>query len=81
MNLFIQRIFKPIFLIPGYIQGYLVHLLNLVTVLVMLRNIRNSEKADEIRKNANAYISQFKNKRHEDVISVLVLKKYFENTK
>ncbi|TLX77127.1 lipopolysaccharide biosynthesis protein [Labilibacter sediminis] len=42
--------------------------------------IQNPDKADKIRQNANKYVSQFKNKKREDLISVLVLKKYFEKT-
>lgn len=42
--------------------------------------IQNPNKADEIRENANKYVNQFKNKRQEDLISILVLKKYFEKT-
>lgn len=42
--------------------------------------IQNPQKADKIRQNANKYINQFKNKKREDLISVLVLKKYFEKT-
>ncbi|SMO58102.1 Glycosyltransferase involved in cell wall bisynthesis [Saccharicrinis carchari] len=42
--------------------------------------IRYPEKAEEIRINANKYVSQFKNKKREKLISVLVLEKYFEKT-
>lgn len=43
--------------------------------------IANPEKAKAIIKNAHDYIAQFKDKRKEDLISLLVLKKYFEKTK
>ena len=39
--------------------------------------INNKDKCLEIIKNANKYTSQFKNKKIEDIISLLVLKKYF----
>lgn len=42
--------------------------------------IQNPQKADEIRQNANKYVNQFKNKKREKLISILVLKKYFEYT-
>ena len=42
--------------------------------------IDHPEKAQEIVKNANDYIAQFKNKKTEDLISLLVLKKYFNKT-
>ena len=42
--------------------------------------ISNPEKCKEIIKNANQYISQFKNKKREDLISLLVLEKYFHLT-
>ncbi|MDG1805527.1 glycosyl transferase family 90 [Flavicella sp.] len=38
------------------------------------------EAAEEIIKNANAYTKQFQNKKREDLISILVLEKYFRNT-
>lgn len=40
----------------------------------------NSEKAQTIITNANKYVSQFKNKKREDLISLLVLNKYFRYT-
>ncbi len=43
--------------------------------------IQNPNKADEIRKNANEYVVQFKNKKREELISLLVLKKYFHLSK
>ena len=43
--------------------------------------IRHPEKAEEIRMNANVFVNQFKNNNREELISVLVLKKYFERTK
>ena len=42
--------------------------------------ISKPEKCKEIIKNANQYISQFKNKNREDLISLLVLEKYFHFT-
>ena len=42
--------------------------------------ISKPKKAKEIIKNANEYVMPFKNKRSEDLISLLVLKKYFEKT-
>jgi len=38
------------------------------------------EEAEKIIKNANDYTKQFKNKKREDLISILVLEKYFKNT-
>jgi len=38
------------------------------------------DEALKIIENAHQYISQFKNKKQEDLISLLVLKKYFEKT-
>ena len=38
-------------------------------------------EAKQIIKNANNYVHQFKNKEQEDIISLLVLKKYFEQSK
>ena len=42
--------------------------------------INNPKKAETIRKNANNFVGQFKNKKLEDLISLSVLKKYFEKT-
>ena len=42
--------------------------------------ITRPEECKEIIKNANQYISQFKNKNREDLISLLVLEKYFHFT-
>lgn len=42
--------------------------------------IKNPEKAEEIIKNANEYIEQFKDKRRERFIGLLVMQKYFERT-
>ena len=42
--------------------------------------IENTAEALEIVKNANEYIDQFRNKKREDVISLLVLDKYFRET-
>jgi len=39
--------------------------------------IQHPDKAKAIIKNANDYIAQFKNKKREDLISLLVLQKYF----
>jgi len=39
--------------------------------------IKNDNKAYEIIKNANKYIMQFQNKKREDLISLLILEKYF----
>jgi len=39
--------------------------------------IKNDSKAYEIVKNANKYIMQFQNKKREDLISLLILEKYF----
>lgn len=39
--------------------------------------IKNTDKAKEIIHNAHEYVKQFKNKKREDLISILVLKKYF----
>lgn len=42
--------------------------------------ICHSDKVLEIVKNANAYVNQFRNKKREDLISLLVLDKYFRET-
>ena len=42
--------------------------------------IENTDQAIEMVKNANDYVSQFRNKKQEDVISLLVLDKYFRET-
>ena len=42
--------------------------------------LKNPEKCKRIIKNANDYVEQFKNKRREDLISLLVLEKYFHFT-
>lgn len=42
--------------------------------------IEHPEEALEIIKHANEYTKQFQNKKREDLISLQVLKKYFENT-
>lgn len=42
--------------------------------------IENTVEALEIVKNANEYIDQFRSKKREDVISLLVLDKYFRET-
>ncbi len=42
--------------------------------------ITHLDEALAIIENAHNYIQQFKNKKQEDLISLLVLKKYFENT-
>ncbi len=40
--------------------------------------IKHPEKAQNIIFHANQYVDQFKNKKQEKLISLLVLKKYFE---
>jgi hypothetical protein len=40
----------------------------------------NTDKAISIIKNANKFVNQFRNKKHEDLISILVLDKYFKMT-
>jgi len=42
--------------------------------------INNTEAALQIIKNANAFVDQFKDKKREDLISLLVLEKYFYKT-
>jgi len=42
--------------------------------------IANPDKAEDIIRNAHEYVSQFKNKKREDIISILVLRKYFKQT-
>jgi len=42
--------------------------------------IQHTDQAIEIVKNANEYVRQFRNKKREDVISLLVLDKYFRET-
>lgn len=42
--------------------------------------LTNPDKAQAIIKNANAYCHQFQDKKREKLISLLVLKKYFERT-
>ena len=42
--------------------------------------IENPVEAEKIIKNANEYISQFKNKKREKIISLLVLQKYFSKS-
>jgi len=42
--------------------------------------IKNPEKCKTIIKNANDYVIQFKNNSREDLISLLVLEKYFHFT-
>ena len=42
--------------------------------------INHEEEALEIIKNAHEYVEPFKNKKREDIISLLVLKKYFFHT-
>lgn len=43
--------------------------------------IEHPDAAQEIVNHANEYVEQFKNKRQEKLISLLVLKKYFEHVK
>jgi hypothetical protein len=40
----------------------------------------NSQRALEIIRNANTYVNQFRNKQREDLLSLLVLEKYFYRT-
>lgn len=42
--------------------------------------ISNPQEANKIIQNAHAYVDQFKNKQQEDLISLLVLEKYFHKT-
>jgi hypothetical protein len=42
--------------------------------------IKNTKEAKAIINNANKHVAQFKNKLTEDLISLLVIKKYFEKT-
>jgi len=42
--------------------------------------IENTAEALEIVRNANEYVNQFRNKKREDLISLLVLDKYFRET-
>lgn len=42
--------------------------------------LKHPEKAQQISKNANEYVKQFKNKKREDLLSLLVLEKYFVKT-
>jgi len=42
--------------------------------------INHTDEAQKIIDNAHEYVKQFKNKKQEDLISLLVLKKYFEKT-
>ncbi len=42
--------------------------------------LNNKEEALKIIKNANEYVNQFKNKKREKIISLMVLKKYFDFT-
>lgn len=42
--------------------------------------IEHTDEANYILQNAHRYIEQFKNKEQEDLISLMVLKKYFEKT-
>jgi len=42
--------------------------------------INHTDEAQKIIDNAHEYVKQFRNKKQEDLISLLVLKKYFEKT-
>lgn len=42
--------------------------------------IEHTAEAERIIKNANEYVSQFKNKQREKIISLMVLQKYFSKT-
>jgi len=46
----------------------------------LLYYTKRIEELEQIRKNANAYVKQFQNKKTEDLISLMVIKKYFEQT-
>lgn len=46
----------------------------------MLYYSTHIEEAKKIIENAHCYIEQFKNKKREDIISLLVLEKYFKNS-
>ena len=41
---------------------------------------QNPELAKNIIKNANEYVKQFKDKKREKLLGILVMKKYFEKT-
>ena len=42
--------------------------------------INNEDECEKIIKNAHAFVSQFKDEKKEDLISLLVLEKYFKKT-
>ena len=42
--------------------------------------IKHPKKAELIIENANKHVNQFKDQKKEDLISVMVLDKYFKNT-
>jgi hypothetical protein len=42
--------------------------------------INNEDECEKIIKNAHEFVSQFKDKKKEDLISLLVLEKYFKKT-
>lgn len=42
--------------------------------------INNEDECEKIIKNAHEFVSQFKDKKNEDLISLLVLEKYFKKT-
>ncbi|MGL4347176.1 MAG: hypothetical protein ACRCR9_03725 [Chitinophagaceae bacterium] len=42
--------------------------------------IQHKEKSLAILRNAHQYILPFQNKKQEDLISIMVLKKYFQQT-
>lgn len=42
--------------------------------------VKHPEHAQRIVTNANEYVNQFRNKRREELLSLLVLEKYFEKT-
>ena len=42
--------------------------------------IEHIDEAQEIIKHANEYVSQFKDRKRENLISLLVLEKYFKET-
>lgn len=42
--------------------------------------IQHPDEANQIIENAHEYVEQFKNKKQEDLLNLMVLKKYFEKT-
>ena len=50
------------------------------TVVKINYYIKNTDKLKIISKNANEFISQFKDKESEKIISILVMEKFFSLT-